>query len=261
MGRCLTYIPCLKKLSEGSACWCIEHLTFKLNPNLTDMATKLLNPSYIGSFNQRFREKRFLFFTDLLDRINSKAPIHILDIGGTEIYWDRMGFTNRDNVHITLLNLTPTSVSNVRFSSVVGDACNLSEYGDKEFDVVYSNSVIEHLFTAENQEKMAKEVRRVGKNYYIQTPNYYFPIEPHWLFPFFQFLPYGLRVKMTENYSLGNFPKTRDKDAAKIRVDEINLLTARQMERLFPEGNMYKEIFMGLTKSITMYHFPNVKKA
>lgn len=225
------------------------------------MATKLLNPSYIGSFNQKFREKRFLFFTNLLSKIEADIPIHILDIGGTEIYWERMGFTNRENVHVTLLNLTPTAVSNVHFTSVVGDACNLSEYGDGAFDVVYSNSVIEHLFTKENQEKMAKEVRRVGRNYYVQTPNYYFPIEPHWLFPFFQFLPYRLRVEMTKNYDLGNFKKTGNKSAAMTRVDEIKLLTPKEMKELFPEGGMYKEVFMGLTKSITMYHFPDVKKA
>lgn len=66
-----------------------------------------------------------------------------------------------------------------------GDATNLSQYSDKSFDIVFSNSVIEHLYTKENQISMAKEVNRVGKNYFIQTPNYWFPIEPHWVFPSF----------------------------------------------------------------------------
>lgn len=221
------------------------------------MATKLLNPSYAGSLNQKFRQKRFLFFTNLLGKMKVQAPIRILDVGGTESYWERMGFGDRSDVHVTLLNLNPVSVDNFRFTSVVGDACDLSGYEDNSFDIVYSNSVIEHLFTSENQKKMAQEVRRVGRNYYIQTPNYYFPIEPHWLFPGFQFLPYGLRVELTKNYDLGHFKKTGNRSAAIHRVNEVKLLTPSQMKKLFPEGKMYREIFMGLTKSITMYHFPD----
>lgn len=223
------------------------------------MATKLLNPSYAGSFNQKFRQKRFMFFTGLLERIKTQAPLRILDVGGTEVYWERMGFSERENIHITLLNLKPAAVSNFRFTSVVGDACDLSEYGDKSFDIVYSNSVIEHLFTLENQKRMANEVRRVGRNYYVQTPNFYFPIEPHWLFPGFQYLPYNLRVALTKNFDLGHYPKTGDRSAAKRRVNEVKLLTPKGMQRLFPEAGMYRELFMGLTKSITMYYFPDAE--
>jgi hypothetical protein len=223
------------------------------------MATKLLNPSYAGSFNQKFRQKRFLFFTGLLEKIRAQAPIRILDLGGTEIYWERMGFSDRENIHITLLNLKAGPVSNFRFTSVVGDACDLSEYADKSFDIVYSNSVIEHLFTPENQERMASEVRRVGRNYYVQTPNYYFPIEPHWLFPGFQYLPHRLKVELTNNFDLGHYPKTNDKSAAIRRVEEVKLLTPNEMQRLFPDAGMYREKFMGLTKSITMYRFPDAE--
>ncbi|MBC8844888.1 class I SAM-dependent methyltransferase, partial [Escherichia coli] len=76
-------------------------------------------------------------------------------------------------------------------------ATDLSEIDDQQFDIVFSNSVIEHLYTWENQEKMAKEVLRVGKYHFIQTPNYWFPIEPHWVFPFFQFLPKSIRIRLT----------------------------------------------------------------
>ena len=60
-------------------------------------------------------------------------------------------------------------------------------FKDKSFDAVFSNSVIEHVGTFEDQKMMANEVIRVTNFYFIQTPNLYFPIEPHFLVPFFQF--------------------------------------------------------------------------
>ena len=216
----------------------------------------LLNPSFKNSINQKFRQKRFAFFISLMKQVKSDRPLQILDIGGTEIYWERMGYLENLEEHITLLNLDLTEVKNKNnFKSVIGDACNLSEYKDKQFDIVFSNSVIEHLFTKENQQKMADEVRRIGKNYYIQTPNYYFPIEPHWLFPCFQFLPFSTRVFLTKNFSLGHHPKAVTKEAAIKRVNEVKLLSAKEMKKMFPDGSLYREIFLGLTKSLTMYSF------
>jgi SAM-dependent methyltransferase len=219
------------------------------------MAIKLLNPSYKQSFNQKFRQKRFKFFMSLLDKVRTGGLIKILDVGGEENYWERMGFAD-NNVHITLLNLKEVATKSKNFVSVKGDACNLSEYKNGEFDIVFSNSVIEHLFSKENQRKMANEVRRVGKNYYIQTPNYYFPIEPHWLFPCFQYLPFGLRVFLTKNFDLGHYKKSVTREAAIKRVDEVKLLKEKEMKELFPDGKVYREVFFGLTKSISLHRFP-----
>ena len=220
------------------------------------MAIKLLDPSSGISINQRFREKRFKFFTGLLASVKPGGKLRILDIGGEEDYWQKMNFSEDNNVSITLLNLQKVKTKNDMFISIKGDACDLSEFKDNEFDIVFSNSVIEHLFSKENQKKMADEARRVGKYYYVQTPNRYFPIEPHWLFPFFQFLPFSLRVYLTKNWDLGHYKKAIDKAKAIQRVNEVKLLTQNEMVKLFPDGKVYKEIFGGLTKSITMYRFP-----
>ncbi|MBX9785196.1 MAG: class I SAM-dependent methyltransferase [Chitinophagaceae bacterium] len=156
---------------------------------------------------------------------------------------------------IILLNLQEVHVSNNIFSSVAGDARDLSKYQDKSIDVVYSNSVIEHLFKWENQVKMANEVARVGKNYFVQTPNYWFPVEPHWLFPFFQFLPHSFRVWLTQNFSFGHYKKTGNYETALNRVNEVHLLTVKEMKQLFPAASIYKERFFGFVKSFTAYNF------
>ena len=220
------------------------------------MAINFFNPSFKNSLNQKFRESRFKFFLSLLEKVNSDKPIQILDIGGTEIYWERMNFTIHNNIHITLLNLEKVPTKNLNFNSIKGDACDLSIFKDKEFDIVYSNSVIEHLFSFENQQKMSQEVMRVGKFYYVQTPNYFFPIEPHWLFPFFQFLPFQIRVFLTKNFDLGHYRKSANREDAIMRVNEVKLLTENQMKKLFPDGKVYREIFLGLVKSVTSYRFP-----
>lgn len=88
-----------------------------------------------------------------MERVKSDRPIQILDIGGTEIFWERMNFTDNNNVNITLLNLEKVPVKYNNFKIIKGDSSDLSFFKDKEFDVVFSNSVIEHLFSRDNQKK------------------------------------------------------------------------------------------------------------
>ena len=123
-----------------------------------------------------------------LQKKNSKSiignylndEIRILDVGGTEMYWEHMDFI-KPNIHITLLNLQKQSTKNNNFISIAGDACNMSDFNDKSFEIIHSNSVIEHVGSFNDQLKMADEIKRVGKIYFLQTPNYYFPIEPHFI--------------------------------------------------------------------------------
>jgi hypothetical protein len=202
------------------------------------------------------RTRRFRFFNDLLQRIDSETKLKILDIGGTQKYWEKMGFLDHDNIEITLLNLEKGTAKHKNFSSVQGDACNLTQFADKQFDIVFSNSLIEHLYTKENQLRMASEAQRVGRYYFVQTPNFYFPIEPHWVFPFFQFLPFQWRVFLTKNLNLGHYRKAKSETAAVERVKEVQLLTEKELISLFPKSRIYREYLFGLKKSITVYNFP-----
>ena len=206
-----------------------------------------------------FRNRRFGFFRQFFDQISSGGtqPVKILDIGGTEDYWKSMGFELNNKTEIVLLNLYEKEVSHPGFKSIKGDACNLEGIADKSFDLVFSNSVIEHLFTQENQIKMANEIQRVGKNYFIQTPNKYFPIEPHWVFPFFQFLPFGLQVFLTQHFNLGHITKTGDKEKAIEQVREVSLLSKKEFHSMFSGAKIFLEQFFGFTKSFIVYKVEN----
>jgi SAM-dependent methyltransferase len=203
------------------------------------------------SWSHQFRSKRFELFLSFINEL--PRPLRILDIGGTLAFWKAMGF-NEEQVSITLLNLTEQPVSGDHFLSVAGDATQLN-FPNQSFDIVFSNSVIEHLFSKENQIKMAAEVQRVGKYYFIQTPNYWFPLEPHWLFPFFQFLPFSFRVWLTQYFSLGHIPKCTSKEAAQLQVREIQLLTKAQLQSLFPTATIYAEPLLIWNKSFVAHNF------
>ena len=200
------------------------------------------------SLSHRFRQRRFRVFLEMIRSL--PKPISILDIGGTLAFWEGMGFSE-EGVSITLLNLDVQQRLKPGFTSVAGDATALG-FDDQSFDIVFSNSVIEHLYTFEQQQKMAAEVQRVGKSYFIQTPNYWFPIEPHWVFPFFQYLPFSWRVWLTQHFSLGHIPQQPERSAAERQVREIRLMTKAELQSIFPQAQIYRERFLFFTKSFVM---------
>jgi hypothetical protein len=119
--------------------------------------------------------------------------------------------------------------------------------------LVSERPLIEHLGDVAGQQHMANEVRRVGKRYFVQTPNLFFPIEPHFHVPFYQFLPIRWRVALIRRFDLGWYKKIPDKHAATTLVTEHRLLSERDMRMLFPQARLYKEHFFGLTKSFIAY--------
>ncbi len=205
-----------------------------------------------GSIGDKFRAKRFRHFESLLAQL--EKPISILDVGGTEYFWTHRDFHKSKDIKVTLLNLEKVQVENDMFESVAGDASDLSQYKDNQFDIVFSNSVIEHLYTWKNQMKMANECRRVGKYHYIQTPNKYFFIEPHFRLPFFGLLPRKLAFWLLVNTPLSHGHKWAHKKA-NTWLEEIELLTGNKVKQLFEDSVVYKEKFLGMTKSFTAHNF------
>jgi hypothetical protein len=213
----------------------------------------IVNPDKRDSFSNNLRRKRFALFLKLLEQRKDKRPISILDVGGTEIFWENMGFgvspDSIDQVKITLLNLEKSDVRHPNFQSIAGDARSMPQFKNGEFDIVFSNSVIEHVGDFDDQRRMAEEIKRVAKRYYVQTPNYHFPIEPHFLFPFFQFLPISVRASLINNFNLGNTRRIEAKDHAVAYVKNLQLLSHSKLKKLFPEATIHHEKFFGLTKS------------
>jgi hypothetical protein len=199
----------------------------------------------------KLRQKRFTLFMRLLAKV--PRPIKILDVGGTQEFWERMGFTSEPGVEVVILNVGKVTTAHDNFVSIVGDARDMKSFARDEFDVVFSNSVIEHVGTYADQRRMADEVKRVGRRYFLQTPNRYFPIEPHFLVPFFQFLPLSVRAFLVRHFDVGWYTKIPDKHAAIKEVASIRLLTRRELATLFPGAAIYKEQFLGLTKSLIVY--------
>lgn len=187
-------------------------------------------------------------------------PINILDVGGTPLFWIKMRLVGARDIAISLLNLTTSTrehypreyeYPNVRF--IRGDARQLP-FPDNEFDVVFSNSVIEHVGTLSDQRQMAQEVQRVSNRYFLQTPNYYCPVEPHFLFPCFQLLSPRLQLFLLRYYNLGWRKKTPNKQRALQELKSIRLLKLHELKALFPRATILKERMLGFTFSHVVQH-------
>ena len=103
-----------------------------------------------------------------------KKPVSILDIGGKINFWENRGLAGNNDYKITIVNIEKETSKFSNINHEIGDATNLNKFNAKSFDIVHSNSVIEHLYNFNNQSKMASEILRIGKKYIVQTPNKYF---------------------------------------------------------------------------------------
>ena len=206
-----------------------------------------------GTPAANLRLKRAKFFSSFISDL--PRPISILDIGGNIGYYKALDILDPQGFKVTLLNL-PDCFGDIMlpgFVSYVGDGRNMPEFHNGQFDVVFSNSTIEHVGNLKEQYSFAREVQRVGRRYFIQTPNKYFPLEPHFLFPFFQFFPLSLRALIYSHFTLGWMDKASSYFEAMIEAESIRLLTVSELRFLFPRGKIWEEKLYGLTKSFVVY--------
>lgn len=163
-----------------------------------------------------------------------------------------MGLEAASEFEILLLNLTEQDVAHEHMRAVAGNAADMSMFADGEFDVVLSNSVIEHPPSLELQRRMALEIRRVGRRHWVQTPNRRFPLEPHFPFPFFRYLPVPARVALLRRIDLGWYPRQPDPELARAAVTSVRLMTYRELRDHFPRSRIVRERAFGLIKSFVV---------
>jgi len=205
-----------------------------------------------GVDSNRFRRTRFERFLAIAREVAAgKGLVRIIDIGGTRAYWHGVEDMWTDlPLDITLINLdTPDSDDGI-FHIRGGNACALLDHADNSFDIVHSNSVIEHVGHWPEMLAMATEVRRLAPRYYLQTPNFWFPMEPHYRTLFFQMYPENVRANMLMRRRRGFRGPYQTLDAAMRDVQSVQLLNAKQMAALFPDAQIEREKIGILTKSL-----------
>jgi SAM-dependent methyltransferase len=171
----------------------------------------------------------------LLDELRPSATTSLLDVGVDEVGFGGAGGQRGCSTHNFLEELYPwpariTAVGlhegaafrqrhpDVRY--VRADACDLP-FADREFDIYFSNAVIEHVGDRERQRAFVEEALRVAERAFITTPNRWFPVEVHTGLPLVHWLPDAAASRC---YRLARKPWAA----------ENNLLSGRDLRRLFP---------------------------
>ena len=215
------------------------------------------SPELLAKYESSLRSRRHEHFVRLI-RFFGKNPT-ILDVGGTASYWQTFVFPNEIAPRIVLLNTFPQSID--KFISIVGDARDLSQFHDQEFDIVFSNSVIGHVGKFSDQMSMANEMRRVGTHFFVQTPNHTFPLDWRTLVPFFHFLPASAQAWCFSHLGVGTYKRAANAAEAWEWATRIRNLRRRDVDQLFPGASVLEERMFGLIKSFMIHNFSIRKKS
>lgn len=175
--------------------------------------------------------------------------LKVVDLGGTPEFWSGSPIHPKE---LTVVNLAASSTPVPEWIEVVtGDACKAADAVRKDYDLVFSNSTIEHVGGHDRCLAFAETVKTLGPRHWIQTPYRYFPIEPHFVSPGFQFLPIALRQHVAARWPL-SYTKSMGSnlDDPLGAVLWTELLSRTHMKYYFPGSEIVSERFAGLTKSL-----------
>lgn len=192
------------------------------------MRIQLFNPLF-EKYSQKSRRKKVEEFFRLMDPIKSDI---LLDVGGDVGYgfreiWNYFGSIIVVDLNKKAMEVVKREVKHARV--IVGNACSLS-LNDKSVDYVFSNAVIEHI-PKERRFLFTSEVTRVArKGYFVTTPNYYFPYEPHYKMPFWQYLPEEIKKGSKKHSAIGHYGEGKYK--------RIDLLSVKELREFFPKAKV-----------------------
>lgn len=207
-----------------------------------------------NSFASRLRRRRMAPLAAMIRACHARrGAVSIIDVGGSRLYWDNLGqdFLRAHGARVTILNNDPAFVEtdDDLYLYRRGDGCDLGAYDTDCFDIAHSNSVIEHVGGWRRMAAFAAEQSRVGRACFAQTPNFWFPVEPHFATPLVHWLPRPILVHLLMRRDVGNMRRAADLGRAYACVDGIRLLDRAMMTTLFPDCILTVERFCGLAKS------------
>lgn len=220
--------------------------------------SSIANPKDPKSLSARFRARRNVALKQLILELSAArpGPFRILDLGGRPEYWTAIGidFLDKVDARIDCANLYPEElderIGTDRVRTIVGNACAM-ELPDDSYDFVHSNSVIEHVGRFTDMADFAREVRRLAPAYYVQTPYFWFPIDPHFYrVPAFHWMPAPMQVALLRRFRLGYAAPVKDIGITTERVESRSILSGGQFRHLFPDADHRFERLAGLPKSM-----------
>lgn len=206
-----------------------------------EMIIKFIDGNREGSFAHSCRQRRH---EEFMRRFPDLASMRVLDLGGTADTWRT---STLRPLGVTLVNIAPQVHIEPWMNFVRADACS---GGFGQYDLVFSNSLMEHLGGHARRQQFADVVQQSAPSWWIQTPYRYFPLEPHWFFPCFQFLPFKMRLEICRRWDIGHIgahPNIRDAAEA---VSSTELISATEMRAYFFTSEIWFERLAGLPKSL-----------
>jgi hypothetical protein len=206
---------------------------------------KLGDPDTPSSFSSK---RRVLRFKELVRHFPKLDTMRVLDLGGTPNFWRSAPVKP---AYVTTLNLDNYEPAEAWLEHVAADACDLGSLDScaGAYDLVVSNSLIEHVGGYQRRREFAQVVMAAAPAHWVQTPDRYFPIEPHYVAPGFQFLPVGTRAELVRRWPFAH-ERVYTTPEALSQVLTIELVSAAELQHLFPLATIWHERFAGLSKSI-----------
>jgi hypothetical protein len=172
----------------------------------------------------------------------------VVDLGGTVEAWLRAP-VRPASIHVVNLEPEPAETPDW-IRSDQADACNLPDaIASGNYDVVFSNSVIEHVGGHVQRQRFAEAVHKLSGRHWVQTPYRYFPVEPHWLFPGFQFLPLTVRAEVSRFWPLVHTQSPNRSEGLRAAIS-VELLSRTEMMYYFPQSEVTFERMLGTPKSM-----------
>lgn len=212
----------------------------------TALARKYLQSPYTpNSLGYKARQRRF---RALLVRFPDFRDMHVLDVGGDVRDWK-----SRPDIRparVTILSPESAILEDPEpwMTPLVADACDPSTM-PTGFDLVYCNSVIEHVGGPYRRRQFAENISRAAPHYWVQTPYRYFMLEPHLVFPGFQFMPLAIQARIADRWPLAVPHSNPDLEPIRYCL-EHDLLSKTELRLLFPTAEILRERIAGITKSL-----------